>query len=77
MSTIGLEIFKAKEEYGIKEVVEKIDKSIGEKNVEWNSAKKAIQTGNDIFNLKFYFANSNKENRKIQWYEQMKKYLVI
>ena len=73
MSTIGLEIFKAKEEYGIKEVVEKIDKSIGEKNVEWNSAKKAIQTGNDIFNLKFYFANSNKENRKIQWYEQMKK----
>ena len=54
-------------------MVEKIDKSIGEKNVEWNSAKKAIQTGNDIFNLKFYFANSNKENRKIQWYEQMKK----
>ena len=44
MSTINLEIFKAKEGYGIKEVLKKIDKSIGEKNVEWNSEEKTIQT---------------------------------
>ncbi len=31
MSTINLEIFKAKEGYGIKEVLKKIDKSIDEK----------------------------------------------
>ena len=72
MSSFGLEIFKAKEEYGIKEILERIEKSIEEKGIECKKGEKSIQQGNDVFNLKFYFANSNKEGRKLYWYEQMK-----
>ena len=72
MSSFGLEIFKAKEEYEIKEILERIEKGIAEKGIEKKSSNKLIQQGNDVFNLTFYFANSNKEEKKLYWYEQMR-----
>lgn len=72
MNPLGIEIFKAKEEYGIKEVKDTIEKKFESKRRNYKYVTKSEQYGNDVFKFYFYFAEGTNNNSTLYWYEKMK-----
>lgn len=70
--SIELEIFKARDDCDIEDVLRRIKQKIETKGDNLQYVVKEERNGNDIFKIHFYFNSSTNQDGKLYWYEEIR-----